>query len=129
MKKRHITLLLMIWLFSQQPFAAALIVSSTSVNCVSHAQSDCTATSTENTTKNTTAHMGHSMPMLSDSGRTTHDSLLMNCDHCATACQPSLISHHLLSLVSNGHLLFEAQPIDAIVDTFLNTLYRPPIPA
>jgi hypothetical protein len=136
MKKRHLTLLLLIWLFSQHLFAAVLfadvlVVSSTSMNCLAHAQSDCSMNIKGNTTgtstNNATQHMGHIMHMVSDSAGSLHDQLLMSCDHCATVCQPSIISNNLLVLVDPGYLLFDAQPIDTTVDTFLNTLYRPPI--
>jgi len=129
MKKRHLTLLLLTWLFSQHLFAAALIVSSTSMNCLADAQSDCSMNIKSNTTgtNNATQHMGHIMPMVSDSTGSLHDQLLVSCDHCATVCQPSIISNNLLVLVDPGYLLFDAQPIDSPVDTFLNTLYRPPI--
>jgi hypothetical protein len=138
MKKQHITVLMLLWLFSQQLFAAVWTVDSTGANCASHAKSDCTAI------VNTTKHVGHAMPMLMGSDAETsdeensqkdssnkeskaHNNLSMNCDHCRTTCQPLVLTSNLVPPISTIHFLFDAKPTGAIVDSFLSTLFRPPI--
>ena len=138
MKKQHITALMLLWLFSQQLFAAVWTVDSTGANCASHAKSDCTVIA------NTTEHVGHAMPMLMGSDAETsaeessqkdssnkeskaHNNLSMNCDHCRTICQPIVLTSNLVPPISTIHFLFDAQPTGAIVDSFLSTLFRPPI--
>lgn len=127
--------LMLVWLFSQQLFAAVWSEGSTQANCTSHAQAGCVVS--------TTMHMGHAMHMLSDSDANpnvqnsqeknfqdkhkTYNNLSASCDHCRAACQPLVLNSNLTLPISTVHSLFNAQSIDSIVDTFLNTLYRPPI--
>ncbi len=122
MKKRQFTTILLIWLFSQQLFAAVWAMPHTGMDCAEHSQnqSDCTL--------NASQHTGHAMLMMQSADNTDASATLsMMCDHCSTTCQPSLISDNLLPLATSGHLPFEAQSIDASVDSFHTTLYRPPI--
>jgi hypothetical protein len=133
MKKQHITVLMLLWLFSQQLFAAVWTVDSTGANCASHAKSDCKVIA------NSTEHLGHAMPMVIGSDAETsdekssqkeskvHNNLSMNCDHCLTICQPLVLTTNLVPPVSTIHFLFDAQPTGAIVDSFFSTLFRPPI--
>jgi hypothetical protein len=138
MKKQHIAVLMLLWLFSQQLFAALWTVDSTGANCASHAKSVCTVIT------NSTEHVGHAMPMLMGSDAETsdeensqkdssnkeskvHNNLSMNCDHCLTICQPLVLTSNLVPPVSTIHFLFDAQPTGAIVDSYLSTLFRPPI--
>jgi hypothetical protein len=67
MKKQHIAVLMLLWLFSQQLFAAVWTVDSTGANCASHAKSDCMAIA------DTTEHVGHAMPMVIGSDAETTD--------------------------------------------------------
>jgi hypothetical protein len=120
MKTRQFTLILLILLFSQQLFAAVWPMPNAGAGCVYYNQSDCIL--------KTPQHTGHTMPMMQsvDVVDLTEKSSMI-CDHCSTTCQPSLVSDNLLPLATSSHLPFEAQSIDATVDTFLSTLYRPPI--
>lgn len=120
MKKKHITVLLLAWLFSQQLFAAVWAIPNAEMNCVAYNQSDCTA--------NSTKHMGHTMPMMDDSDAALiHDMSLMNCDLCSIVCQPSLITSNLLPLRKTVHLTFQFHSINIPIDILLGSLYRPPI--
>ena len=115
MKKRQFTTFLLIWLFSQQLFAAVWAVPHTNVDCVSDDQNDCFSD---------LALIGHIMPSDSD---TSSSDMSMMCDHCSATCQPSLISHHLAGLIKEAHSIFDAQFIDPPINTFLSTLCCPPI--
>jgi hypothetical protein len=121
MKKRHLTTILLIWLVSQQLFATVWAMPNTGMDCVEHSQNtDCMPKITE--------HMGHAVPtMNATDGSVAYDASPMVCDLCSITCQPSVISNTLLPLIKTVHVVFEAQSIDAPVDTFLSTLYRPPI--
>jgi hypothetical protein len=117
MKKRQFTTFLLVWLFSQQLFAAVWAMPYTNVDCVSDGQNDCFSD---------IAHIGHVIPTDSD---VSSSDMSMMCDHCSATCQPSLIPSQLAILTQATLLVFEAQSITTPADTFLSTLYRPPIPA
>jgi hypothetical protein len=116
MKKRQFTTLLLIWLFSQQLFAAIWVMPHMNVDCVDYSQNDCFSG---------IAHNRHNIP--SDSGASSSGDMPMTCDHCSTACQPLLISHHLVGLIPETHLIVDTQSLNTPINTFLSTLYRPPI--
>lgn len=136
MKKRNIAVLLLAWLFSQQLFAAVWMVASTDANCASNTQSDCVVQSIK--------HIGHNMPIVtvsteiysvgtssdevnSQEQNKAQNNLSSSCDHCRASCQPSVLSSNLVTPFNTIHLLFDAHVIDAVVDTFLSSLFRPPI--
>lgn len=128
MKKKQLTVILLIWLFSQQLFAVTWVMPHTGMGCVepSNSQSDCTA--------NVSAHQGHAMPMMQSANATDFnegltEGLSMLCDHCSTICQPSLTNDKLILSVTSGHLPFATPSIATPIDIFLSSLYRPPIPA
>lgn len=115
MKKRQFTTFLLIWLFSQQLFAAVWTMPHANVDCVSDGQNDCFSDIT---------HIGHIMPSNKDSSSPDISTM---CDHCSALCQPSLISHNHSNPLKEVHLSVEGEFISAPIHAFPRTLYRPPI--
>lgn len=120
MKKRQFTTLLLIWLFSQPLLAAVWSTPHMNVGCGGYKQGDCVLDMT---------HIGHNMPnnMLNSHETSLPSGMSLMCDHCSTICQPSLVPGQLNILTQATPLVFEAQSITTPADTFLGTLYRPPI--
>ncbi|MFT5707271.1 MAG: hypothetical protein ACI9ES_001562 [Oceanospirillaceae bacterium] len=119
MKKSYITVALFIWLFSHQVFATAWAISnSASENCGAYTQSDCVIT----------GYMQHIMPMVGNFDTYSHDKLLMNCDHCSIVCQASIISNPQLLSFNKDQQVFDVQLTDKLLNMFMSSLYRPPIP-
>ncbi|MGS2716876.1 hypothetical protein ACVBE9_01765 [Eionea flava] len=117
MKKRQLTTMLLIWLFSQQLLAAVWSTPPANIDCINDSQNDCFSAIT---------HMGHIMPSNSDS---SSSGISMMCDHCSTVCQTLLISHHLLGLIQETHSTSNTPFIDTPINALPSTLYRPPISA
>jgi hypothetical protein len=122
MKTRYISVALLIWLFSYQIFSAAWALSNiASENCSSYFQSECVV--------DIAAHMDHSIELPANSETSHHNKMSMNCDHCNIVCQPTLINNSQVLSLNKDQLLFDTQLIDELLNVFINSLYRPPIPA
>ncbi|MEH6445392.1 MAG: hypothetical protein V7784_15970 [Oceanospirillaceae bacterium] len=125
MKKRYITVALLIWLFSQQVFATVWATSnSANGNCGSHPQNDCAITGYMSAAE----YMPHTMPTLVDTDTSAQDKLLMNCDHCSIVCQALIINKTQLLSFNKDQQIFDAQLTDKLLHVFISSVYRPPIP-
>jgi hypothetical protein len=133
MKKRKITVLLLIWLFSQHIFAAVWMLPSTNISCASSHKANCADVTSD--------HMSHNLPIMqslvdpnivdksSSDLHNSHSNLSFSCDHCLASCQSVVPTNNSMSFLSTPTHLFDDKVIFAIVDTFSGSLYRPPITA
>lgn len=138
MKKRQFTALLILWFFSQQLFAAVVMLSSDHTACVSDTKSACHVEFAK--------HIGHNMPMILvtndtssaganvdnldldlDKEKKTPSNFSASCEHCRASCQPLVLTSHFVNPLNETHFIFGDQAIDAIFDSFLSSLFRPPI--
>ena len=136
MKKRQFTVLLILWFFSQQLFAAVVMLSTDDTICASDLKSACHVQFSK--------HIGHNMPMILvtndtssaaanvdnlnlDKEKKTPSNFSASCEHCRASCQPLVLTSHLVNPLNETHFMFGDQAIDAIFDSFLSSLFRPPI--
>jgi hypothetical protein len=136
MKKRQFTVLLIIWFFSQQLFAAVVMLSTDDTACASDTKSACVVQFSK--------HHRHNMPMIVvindsssagakvdnlnlDKEKKTPSNFSASCEHCRASCQPLVLTNHLVNPLNETHFMFGDQAIDAIFDSFLSSLFRPPI--
>ena len=115
MKKRQLTLLIIVWLFSQQLFAIVLSASHKVMDCTEYSHSNCAVDAIE--------HNGHLMP----SSGADDANVLMTCDHCNTFCQPSIIVNNELMPVNLNHLPVTPRADAVLVNIVLAIPHRPPI--
>ena len=112
---RNIALLLLVWLTCQQVVALAL-------HSVEHSPGGCheQATSVDCPLNHAAVEHG-SHKMLNSSSEEPV------CDHCATFCQPAVVTSLPIPPFEDDQLISSAEPVSSVSTPAISTLYRPPI--
>ena len=104
MKKRKLSIILLILFFSLQLHSAVWAMPMDNMHCVEASQTSCDSSAQE--------PMEHSIE---------------NCELCFVVCQAPLINSELALLKNTLSFLLVTQSIDAPLDAYPSNNYRPPI--